>query len=69
MNWLSVSPTGWKDSLGDFIDLDSCVLNGVVASEDDSESLGVNAMDHTRHSKAVLDRDSIQWRNIDGPHL
>ena len=26
MNWLSVSPTRWKKSLSDFMDLDTCAL-------------------------------------------
>ena len=67
MNWLSVSLSSWKDLLGDFMDLNSCALNGTVASYDDLESLMVNTMNHTCYSKAVLDQDSIQWQNIDVP--
>ena len=67
MNWLSVSPTGWKDSLGDFMDLDTCALTADAAPITPSESLTVNAVANPRQAKPVLDRDSIKWHNIDGP--
>lgn len=66
MNWLSVSPTGWKDTLGDFMDLDSCAVHGVSPSGD-PEPPAAHAMDQARHPRPVLDRDLIRWQNIDGP--
>ena len=67
MNWLLVSPTGQKDSLGDFMDLDTCVVNKVGAFAETLESLIVHAIVNSRQLKPMLDWDSIKWQNIDGP--
>ena len=67
MNWLSVSPTGWKETLGDFMDLDTCAITTDDVSEITEETTKVNAVGNLHQSKPVLDRDSIKWHNIDGP--
>ena len=67
MNWLFVSPAEWKDSLGDFMDLDSCAVHETEVVCSPSEEVSVNAVGNSRQHKLVLDRDSIKWQNIDGP--
>ena len=69
MNWLSVAPTGWKDSLGDYMDLDKVAC---IASTGSKESdVMVDPEDaflgEGRSRRPVLRGDTIQWRNIDGP--
>ena len=48
MNCLSVSTTGLKEPLGDFMDLATCAVNGVTAM-DDLESSEINMVDWSRH--------------------
>ena len=49
------------------MDLDSCVLQGVHVEDQHLELEEVNALGNPRQMKPVLDRESIRWRNIDGP--
>ena len=44
MNQLLVSPTEWKDNLGDFMDLDTCALNAVESSTETDETPTVNVV-------------------------
>ena len=67
MSWLSISPTGWKESLGDFMDLDSCAIREAESQKGSPAIEEINVAGSLCQLKPVLDRDSIKWRNIDGP--
>ena len=67
MNWLSVSPAGWKDSLGDFMDLDTCTIWEAELVPSPTEEVSVHVAGNSPQVKHVFDRDSIRWQNIDGP--
>ena len=67
MNWLSISPAGWKDALGDFMDLDTCAVREAELVPSPTEKVSVYVAGNSRQVKPVLDRDSIKWQNIDGP--
>ena len=67
MNWLSVSPAGWKDSLGDFMDLDTCAVQEAELAPSPTEEVLVHVAGNSRQVKPVLHRDSIRWQKIGGP--
>ena len=66
MNWLFVSPAAWKDSLGDFMDLDTCAIGKAEMVPSPTEEVSVHVASNSRQVKPVLDQDSIKWQNIDG---
>ena len=67
MNWLFISPTGWKHSLGDFMDLDTCAVQKTELVLSPTEEVSVYVASNSCQVKPVLDRDSIRWQIIDGP--
>ena len=66
MNWLFVSPAAWKDSLGDFMDLDTCAIREAELVPSPMEEVSVHVAGNSRQVKPVLDWDSIKWQNING---
>ena len=48
MKWLSVSPTGWKESLDDFMDLDSCTIREAKEANHSSDYEEVNIVGSSR---------------------
>ena len=48
MNWLSVSPAEWKDSLGGFMDLDSYAVHETEVVSSPPEEVSVNAVGNSR---------------------
>ena len=53
--------------MGDFIDLDICAVWEAELVPSPTEEVSVHVAGNSRQVKAVLDRDSIRWQNIDGP--
>ena len=48
MNWLFVSPVGWKDSLGDFMDLDTCAIRKAELVPSPMEEVSVYVAGNSR---------------------
>ena len=67
MDWHSISTTGWKQSSGDFMDLDTCVVNEVGTVDETMASPTMYVVTNPHYSKPVLDWDSIKWHETDGP--
>ena len=69
MNWLSVAPTRWKDSLGDYMDLDQVACTASIGSKESDAVVNLEDafLGEGRSRRLVLRGDTIQWRNIDEP--